>query len=70
MHFQPGEGPIRGLLRDCENFADAWYVCSFRWYINCGEVLEPSAGWAPPPTTQINLRHSVMKMETRDAVML
>ena len=21
-HFQPGEGPIRGLLRDCENSAD------------------------------------------------
>ena len=22
MHFQPGEGPSRGLLRDCENIAD------------------------------------------------
>ena len=25
MHFQPGEGPSRGLLRDCEN---RWIVFS------------------------------------------
>ena len=27
MHFQPGEGPNRGLLRDCEN---RWIDCSPR----------------------------------------
>ena len=25
-HFQPGEGPSRGLLRDCENFADGAFA--------------------------------------------
>ena len=24
--FQPGEGPCRGLLRDCENFADGSFA--------------------------------------------
>ena len=31
--FQPGEGPSRGLLRDCENFADGSFaalVCAFQ----------------------------------------
>ena len=26
MHFQPGEGPSRGLLRDCENFAEGSFA--------------------------------------------
>ena len=25
-HFQPGEGPSRGLLRDCENFASGSFA--------------------------------------------
>ena len=27
--FQPGEGPKRGLLRDCENFADSSFAALF-----------------------------------------
>ena len=25
-HFQPGKGPSRGILRDCENFADGLFA--------------------------------------------
>ena len=41
--FQPGEGPSRGHLRDCENFADGSFAAldSIAWGLHYAAYLVP-----------------------------
>ena len=42
--IQPGGGPSRGLLRDCENFADGSFAALY-WILHCGYKLGHEDTW-------------------------
>ena len=47
-HFQPGKGPNRGLLRDCENrLWNRWIICSisYNWYVSVRRRLDRKQIW-------------------------
>ena len=66
--FQPGEGPSRGLFRDCENFADGSFAAvqwsSLHHAANKQEIsrLEPRlaglAAWAGEGQTELIVMHT------------